>query len=141
MIALTVPGFARYPASFTEYADLTAVPLIDVQADATVLTLTFAADLPPGEQAAVRARAMTPTGDDETPLLNTILLREEARASIDALLALREEARVIAGKANADVTARDTKDVARALRDAIKPVIALARLVGNSVESIDTGAE
>lgn len=93
-------------------------------------------------------RATTATGPVAAQLRDQLHAAVDSiRAQMDARLATREALRVIATKANADITARDTKDVARYAIDTIgadldlsRSVVALARLAGLALDSADTGS-
>lgn len=72
-------------------------------------------------------------------LVNTETLTAQVRASINTILASRETLRVIIDKTNATIGPADTKNVARELRDTQKVLLAVLRLVGDAVDTANTG--
>lgn len=64
-------------------------------------------------------------------------LRSQARAAIDVLKAQIETLNAIAAKANNQITAKDTKDVAQASRRVARQLITVLRLVTGDYTGMD----
>lgn len=85
-------------------------------------------------------RAKTPTElDAEATAANSDTLRTQVRDSIATLRTSIDSLQAITDKANNQINAADTKDVAREARRIARQVIALSRLLVGALESSDTG--
>lgn len=76
---------------------------------------------------------------DVTAEVNDATLRQQARDSLAALRTSIDTLATITAKANADITAADTKAVARETRRVARQLLAISRLVLGALDSADTG--
>lgn len=83
----------------------------------------------------------TPEAVDEQHEANDQILRQQAHDSLPALRASIDTLNIIAAKANADISPRDTKDLARELRRTNRQLLTLARLFVGALDSTDTGTD
>lgn len=89
-----------------------------------------------GEIPLAEARAAS-----EIKVQNEAVLREQAKASVDALLASIESLKTIYNKANSEIGPRDTKDVARETRRVARQLVTITRIVVRALDSTDTGTD
>lgn len=76
---------------------------------------------------------------DNTAEVNDATLRQQARDALAALRTSIDTLAAITAKANADITAADTKAVARETRRVARQLLAISRLVLGALDSADTG--
>jgi hypothetical protein len=79
------------------------------------------------------------TAVDDTAEVNDATLRQQARDALTALRTSVDNLAAIANKANVDITAADTKAVARETRRVARQLLAISRLVLGALDSADTG--
>ena len=89
----------------------------------------------PGEVPLADARAAS-----EILVSNELTLRNQALAELTTLLSGIEALKVIYNKANNQITAADTKDVARETRKVARQLVRITRLVLRALDSTDTGS-
>lgn len=72
---------------------------------------------------------------------NEATLREQARVSIDTLLASIEALKTIYSKANSEIGPNDTKNVARETRRVARQLVTITRIVVRALDSTSTGSD